>query len=89
MKMPWSLYLAQLNEAGKLTARSNMDMMIVILEVLEVMEEDIKDTKLLAQSTPLETIEKIKPEGVIGEEPKVEVPDVSKPPELKLQEPKA
>jgi len=76
MKMPWTLYLAQLNEAGKLTARSNMDMMTVILEVLEVMEEDIKDTKLLIESQSLQTV------SVGTAEPiKVELPIEEKIPE--------
>ena len=60
MKMPWNLYLAQLNEAGKLTARSNMDMMTVILEVMEEQEEKIKDLELLTQrvetTEPIQTI---------------------------------
>lgn len=42
MKMPWSLYIAQLNEAGKLTARSIMDIMTVVLEVLEQQEGEVK-----------------------------------------------
>lgn len=50
MKMPWSLYLAQLNEAGKMTARSVMDILTVVLETLEQIEENIKDTKLLIES---------------------------------------
>jgi hypothetical protein len=50
MKMPWSLYIAQLNEAGKLTARSIMDIMTVVLEVLEQQEEEIKDMKLVSES---------------------------------------
>jgi len=58
MKMSWSLYLAQLNEAGKLTARSTMDMMTVILEVVEEQEEKIKDIELLTQR--VETTEPIK-----------------------------
>ena len=81
MKMPWSLYLAQLNEAGKLTARSNMDMMTVILEVLEVMEEDIKDIKLMSEQ-PVQTIslEPIKVEPIVEspkEEPKTIAEKVS------------
>ncbi len=43
MKMPWSLYLAQLNEAGKMTARSIMDIMTVVLASMEEMEKDIED----------------------------------------------
>ncbi|MBZ5529723.1 MAG: hypothetical protein LAN71_17740 [Acidobacteriia bacterium] len=42
MKMPWSLYLAQLNEAGKLTARSTMDILTVVLTSMEEQEEKIK-----------------------------------------------
>ena len=67
MKMPWTLYLAQLNEAGKLTARSTMDMMTVILEVLEEQEEKIKDLELLTQR--VETTEHIQ---TVSSEPKIE-----------------
>jgi hypothetical protein len=55
MKMPWTLYLAQLNEAGKLTARSIMDIMTVVLGVLEEQEEKIKDLESLYQH-PTQTI---------------------------------
>jgi len=67
MKMPWNLYLAQLNEAGKLTARSNMDMMTVILEVMEEQEEKIKDLELLTQR-----VETTEPIQTISPEPKIE-----------------
>lgn len=43
MKMPWSLYLAQLNEAGKLTARSIMDILTIVLTTLEEHEKAIKE----------------------------------------------
>ena len=49
MKMPWSLYLAQLNEAGKLTARSFMDMMTVVLEAIEELE---KNQPLVTEKKP-------------------------------------
>ena len=45
MKMPWTLYMAQLNEAGKLTARSIMDLMTVILEAVEEVEDNIAEIK--------------------------------------------
>lgn len=57
MKMPWSLYIAQLNEAGKLTARSIMDIMTVVLTSLEEQEQKIKDIELLTQR--IETVEPI------------------------------
>jgi len=58
MKMPWSLYLAQLNEAGKLTARSIMDIMTIVLTSMEEQEEEIKDLKLVSdsKSDPLDKI---------------------------------
>jgi hypothetical protein len=40
MKMPWGLYLGQLNEAGKLTARSMMEILTVLLTVVEGMERE-------------------------------------------------
>ena len=43
MKMPWALYMAQLNEAGKLTSRSIMDMMTVILEAIEELEKNLPE----------------------------------------------
>ena len=57
MKMPWSLYLAQLNEAGKLTARSFMDMMIVVLETIEELESKAPETlgEMLESVKPVET----------------------------------
>lgn len=65
MKMPWSLYIAQLNEAGKLTARSLMDMMTVVLETLEQQEEEIKDNKLMSESHTPSIEELDKPMEVI------------------------
>jgi hypothetical protein len=50
MKMPWTLYLAQLNEAGKLTARSTMDILTVVLTSMEEMEEKVKEMNSLMQS---------------------------------------
>ena len=56
MKMPWSLYIGQLNEAGKLTARSIMDIMTVVLTSLEEQEQEIKDMKLMADEKPTSTV---------------------------------
>jgi hypothetical protein len=73
MKMPWTLYLAQLNEAGKLTARSIMDIMTVVLGVLEDQEEKIKDIELLTQR-----VETTEPIQTISTEPDVTtIPDTT------------
>lgn len=55
MKMPWTLYLAQLNEAGKLTARSTMDILTVVLTSMEELEEKVKnlDIPQISATTPL------------------------------------
>jgi len=64
MKMPWSLYMAQLNESGKLTARSIMDILTVVLEAVEGMEEDIKDAKLIAESVEFDSTPILTPDKV-------------------------
>lgn len=43
MKMPWTLYFAQLNEAGKITERSILETITVILEDLEQLEKATTD----------------------------------------------
>ena len=78
MKMPWSLYIAQLNEAGKLTARSIMDIMTIVLTSLEEQEQEIKDMKLMAEENPKSTVTVTLPPETVStaepvEEPKVEV----------------
>ena len=74
MKMPWSLYIGQLNEAGKLTARSIMDIMIVVLTSLEEQETEIKDMKLMSEPKPFTGLEdtKVQPTPIIIEKPKEE-----------------
>lgn len=74
MKMPWSLYIGQLNEAGKLTARSIMDIMIVVLTSLEEQEEEIKDMKLMSESKPFTGLEdtKVQPTPIVVEPTKEE-----------------
>ena len=54
MKMPWSLYLAQLNEAGKITGKSMLDILTVILESAEQTEQEIRDIKLMTTPTAKE-----------------------------------
>jgi predicted RNA-binding Zn-ribbon protein involved in translation (DUF1610 family) len=66
MKMPWSLYLAQLNEAGKLTARSIMDIMTIVLTSMEEQEGEIKDIKLMSETVKLEETPVIPTTNKIG-----------------------
>ncbi len=70
MKMSWSLYLAQLNEAGKLTTRSIMDIMTIVLTVSEEQEEKIQDLELLSHHVPETTGEIL--DAIKPEEPKLE-----------------
>ena len=70
MNMPWTLYIAQLNEAGKITARSIMDVLSIALTVIE--EQDIKIKNLESSNfTGLEDT-KVQPTPVIIERPTVE-----------------
>lgn len=74
MNMNWAYYMAQLNEAGKITAKSTLDMIIVILTSIESMEENISNNKLLTESLK-------KPEPVIVPviEPEVKPTPKAKP----------
>lgn len=82
MNMPWTLYIAQLNEAGKITARSIIDVLSIALTVIE--EQDIK----------IKTLEAIKPDysipnppEPIKEEPKVTTSiDLEQPPTKKVMD---
>lgn len=59
--MPWSLYLATLNEAGKITARSIMDILTVVLETIEEIEKETKTLEKVPETVG-EILEAIKPE---------------------------
>jgi hypothetical protein len=89
MKMPWTLYLAQLNEAGKLTARSTMDILTVVLTSIEEMEERVKnlDIPQISATTPLPSpIVEVSPtqaQNTTPPPPKVEVTPQELPQELK------
>lgn len=43
---PWGTYFSDLNEAGKITAKSTLDMVIVILETLEQQEETLEGVRI-------------------------------------------
>lgn len=69
MNMPWSLYISTLNEAGKLTARSIMDIMVVLLTIVEEYEE-----RLNSQDTRLAELTKPQAENISVELPQYTVP---------------
>jgi hypothetical protein len=50
MKMPWGLYLANLNEAGKITGRSTLEILTVILDSIEEIE---KKSELTSEIKPI------------------------------------
>jgi hypothetical protein len=90
MKMPWTLYLAQLNEAGKLTARSTMDILTVVLTSLEELEEKVKSDELtyisatpIPSSTPLVDVPS-QAQNTTPPPPKVEEKPQDLPQELKV-----